>query len=70
MRGIQMIMGWQKDRIYLYGLMALAWSALGMAIISICVVAWGEQSKDWGNAMAFGQLLAAFLAIIISSVRD
>jgi len=65
-----MIMEWQKDRIYLYGPMALAWSALGMAIISICIVAWGEQSKDWGNAMAFGQLLAAFLAIIITSARD
>lgn len=65
-----MVMGWQADRIYLYGPRALAWSALGMAIISVSIVAWGGQSKDWGNAMALGQLLAAFLAVIISSAKD
>lgn len=64
-------MGWQLDRAVSEAPLPIAWAWFIVAIIWLCVLAWGwGLGKDWGTAMAFGQLLAASASLIVVHTKD
>jgi hypothetical protein len=69
-RGIEMVMGWQIDRMKLEVPRFIAWAWFSLAVIWLCVIVWGGRTSDWSTAMAFGQLLAACVGLVIIHARD
>ncbi|KAH6705791.1 hypothetical protein EV126DRAFT_412840 [Verticillium dahliae] len=69
MRGLHFVLGWQKDRmrVELLPRISAAWS--GFAIIWLCLVLWRATGGDWGTALAFAQVVAASLSIVIIHVQ-
>ena len=64
-------MGWQFDRAVSEVPLPIAWVWFSVATIWLCVLAWGWGGKnDWGTAMAFGQLLAASVSLIVLYAKD
>lgn len=65
MRGIEIEMGWQLDRIISELPLSISWTWFCLAFIWFAVLMWEGKTKNWGDAMAFGQLLAASLSLIV-----
>lgn len=63
--GLQYIMGWQTDRIRADAPKAAACVYMTVTIIWLCVLLLGGLRMDWGTALAFGQLIAASIALLI-----
>ena len=64
-------MGWQVDRAVSGVTLSISWVWFILAIIWLGVLAWGWGGKnDWGPAMAFGQLLAVSVSLIVHYARD
>jgi hypothetical protein len=68
--GIQFILGWEWDRITYEVPVGMAWIFLGLAVIWLCVIAFGGSVGDWQTAMAFGQLLAASVSLLFLYARN
>lgn len=64
MRGIELVMGWQKDRLIPKSQLYICWLYFSLALTWLCVIVWGGRSNDWSTAMAFGQLLAACISLV------
>ena len=64
LRGIEIVMGWQFDRIIAELPLYITWTWFSLAFIWFAVVIWAGATKDWSTAMAFGQLLAASVSLI------
>lgn len=47
-----------------------AWFFFGLAVIWLCVIVWGGLAGDWATAMAFGQLLAAFMSLVFLYAKN
>lgn len=67
--GIQIILGWQLDRIVDEVPVAAAWIWFGVAVVWLFVIVWGGSTGSWQLSIALGQLLAASLALLIVCVR-
>ncbi|KAH7130098.1 hypothetical protein B0J11DRAFT_243963 [Dendryphion nanum] len=67
--GIQIILGWQLDRIVDEVPAAVAWMWFGVAAVWLFVIVWGGSTGSWQFSIALGQLLAASLAVLIIRVK-
>ena len=65
MRGLHFVLGWQKDRIRIDLPIRISCAWLGTAFVWLCVVLWRGEGGDWGTALAFAQVVAASISIII-----
>jgi hypothetical protein len=65
-----MVMGWQIDRLKLKAPKFIVWAWFSLALIWGCVIVWGGRTSDWSAAMAFGQLLAASVALVFMYAKD
>ncbi|XP_014561834.1 hypothetical protein COCVIDRAFT_11609 [Bipolaris victoriae FI3] len=70
LRGIEFVMGWQIDRIIYEMPVKIAWIWFSLTITWLCVIVWGGLAGDWSTAMAFGQLLVAFISLIFLCAKD
>jgi len=68
--GLEVILGWQIDRIACIMPFYVALTWFGLAVIWLCVAAWAGSTKDWATAMGFGQLLAASLSLLFLYSRN
>jgi len=48
----------------------IAWIWFSLAITWLGVIVWGGSAGDWATAMAFGQLLVAFISLISFFAKD
>lgn len=69
-RGLQFILGWEKDRIFFELPVGISWTLFGLAVIWLCVIFLGGSAGQWDFAMAFGQLLAASMTLLIYKAKD
>lgn len=70
LKGIEISVGWQFDRIISEVPVSATWTWFYLALIWATVIAWEGTTDDWGTAMAFGQLLAASISLIMVHARD
>lgn len=70
LRGIEIAVGWQFDRIVSEVPVSVTWTWFFLALIWAAVIVWEGTADDWGTAMAFGQLLAASISLIMVHARD
>ena len=64
MPGLQISIGWQYDLIKKFIPLGLVWGFLAVSVVSLCTVCWLRGVKDTGTALAFGQLIAALIALV------
>ncbi len=64
LRGLQIILGWQLDRMACILPVSIAWTWFGFGIALLGVIAWAGPSADWATAMAFGQFLVASITLL------
>lgn len=69
MRGIEIAVGWQFDRMASELPVRITWTWFCLALIWAAVMIWKGRTNDWGTAMAFGQLLAVSISLIMVHVR-
>lgn len=69
LRGLQFVLGWQLDRMACELPTHIAWSCLGLAMTWLCVIAWAGPTSDWATAMAFGQLIASSISLLLLYTR-
>ena len=69
MRGLHFVLGLQKDqmRIELLFRTSCAWFGI---VIWLCLVLWRVEGGDWGTALAFAQVVAASISIVIVYVQQ
>jgi hypothetical protein len=48
----------------------MAWSCLGLAVIWLSVIVWAGPTGDWDTAMAFGQLIAASIPLLLLYTKN
>jgi hypothetical protein len=65
MRGIFVTLGWNVSRMLFHLRVGSVYTLVGLAIVWIFSVLWAGHRGDWSTAMAFGQLLAASLTLIL-----
>ena len=65
MRGIAVTMGWNVSRLLLHLRAGSVYTLVGLAIVWAGSVLWAGHRGDWSTAWAFGQLLAASLALML-----
>lgn len=65
MRGLFVTMGWNVDRMLLHVRVGIIYTLVGLAVVWLGSVLWAGHRGDWSTALAFGQLLAASLALIL-----
>lgn len=65
MRGISVSLGWNVSRMLLHVKVGSIYTLTGLAIVWLGSVLWAGHRGDWSTALAFGQLLAASLALIL-----
>lgn len=65
MRGLFVTMGWNVDRMLLHVRVGVIYTLVGLAVVWLGSVLWAGHRGDWSTALAFGQLLAASLALIL-----
>jgi hypothetical protein len=63
--GLQISLGWQYDRIKKSIPVGLVRGFLAVSVVSLCTVWWKNGTKDTGTALAFGQLVAALIALVL-----
>ncbi|CAH0051998.1 unnamed protein product [Clonostachys solani] len=69
MRGLRFVLGWQTDRmIEIPYRVSCVW--FGIAAIWLGLVFWRVGGGDWGIGLAFAQVVAASIAIVIASVQQ
>jgi hypothetical protein len=62
---LQISLGWQLDRIKTSIPFGLVWGFLAVSVIVLCTVWWNQGTKDTSTALAFRQLVAALIALVI-----
>lgn len=65
MRGIFVTLGWNTSRMLLHLRAGSVYTLVGLAIVWLSSVLWAGHKRDWSTAWAFGQLLAASLALLL-----
>jgi hypothetical protein len=65
MRGISVTLGWNVSRMLLHLKVGSVYTLAGLAVVWLSSVLWAGHRGDWSTALAFGQLLAASLALIL-----
>lgn len=68
MRGLHFVQGLQTDRMSIELPFRISCAWFGIAAIWLCLVLWGVGGGDWGIALAFAQVVAASISIIITRV--
>lgn len=63
-RGLQISIGWQHDGIKRFIPFGIAWGILAGSVVILCTVWWMNGTKDMSTALAFGQLVAASIALV------
>jgi hypothetical protein len=61
---LQISLGWQLDRIKTSIPFGIVWGFLAVSVVVLCTVWWKNGTKDTGTALAFGQLVAALIALV------
>jgi len=62
---LQISLGWQLDRIKTFVPFGVTWGFLAVSFVVLCTVWWLKGTKDTSTALAFGQLVAALIALVI-----
>lgn len=62
--GLKISIGWQYDLIKCFIPLGLVSGFLAVSVVLMCTVWWENGTKDTGTALAFGQLVAALIALI------
>ncbi|KAI8623052.1 hypothetical protein F5Y19DRAFT_460064 [Xylariaceae sp. FL1651] len=65
LRGLHFVLGWQKDRMKIELPFRISCAWFGITVIWLCVVLWKEGGGDWGTVLAFAQVVAASISIVI-----
>jgi hypothetical protein len=65
-RGIKVTMGWDFRPMTSELSKSFAWLCLVLSVIWLGIVVWAEKFKDWSTAMAFGQVIAACISLVVS----
>ncbi len=68
-RGLHIVLGWQKDRILLELPYQTSIGVLGVGIVWVTVLLSTGNGADWAIALAFAQVVAASISILLTSVR-
>lgn len=64
-----MAMGWQFDRMARELPIRFCWTVFSLSVIWVCVASAGLKG-DWNIAIAFGQLLAASVALVFQYAKE
>lgn len=64
-RGVHVTLGWDVGRISRGICAGGVWAFFGLAVIWFGSVMWARHTKDWSTAWAFGQVLAALIALLL-----
>ena len=62
---LEISLGWQLDRIRTFVPFGLVWGFLAVSVVVLCTVWWTNGTKDSSTGLAFGQLVAALIALVI-----
>lgn len=65
MRGISVSLGWIVSRMLRHLKVGSVYTLTGLATVWLGSVLWAGHRGDWSTALAFGQLLAASLALML-----
>jgi hypothetical protein len=65
MRGIYITLGWNFGRMLRHVRVGSVYTMVSLAIVWFGTVIWAGHRGDWSTAMAFGQLLAASVVLIL-----
>ncbi|KAI0880727.1 uncharacterized protein GGS22DRAFT_182051 [Annulohypoxylon maeteangense] len=65
MRGLHFVLGLQKDRMRIELPFRISCAWFGVAFIWLCLVLWRWGGGDWETALAFAQVVAASISIVI-----
>lgn len=65
MRGVCVTLGWNLGRMLRHIRVRSVYTMVGLAIVWFGTVIWAGHRGDWSTAMAFGQLLAASIVLIV-----
>ncbi|KAK3638716.1 hypothetical protein LTR56_006723 [Elasticomyces elasticus] len=64
-RGIHVTLGWDLSRMLRHARAGGVWTVFGVAVVWLGSLIWAGQTRDWGTAWAFGQVLAASVALLV-----
>ncbi|KAK4966742.1 hypothetical protein LTR42_011053 [Elasticomyces elasticus] len=64
-RGIHVTLGWDLSRMLQHVRAGGVWTIFGVAVVWLGSLIWAGQTRDWGTAWAFGQVLAASVALLV-----
>ncbi|KAK4194497.1 hypothetical protein QBC40DRAFT_344098 [Triangularia verruculosa] len=70
MRGLHFVQGLHADRISIELPFRVSCAWFGIAAIWLCLVLWRVGGGDWGIALAFAQVVAASISIVIARVQQ
>jgi len=64
-RGVYITLGWDLSRMLRHLRAGGVWTLFGLAIVWLRSIIWAGETKDWSTAWAFGQVLAASIALLL-----
>lgn len=64
-RGIYVTLAWDFSRMLRHVKIASIYTVMGLAVVWLGSVLWAGHRGDWSTALAFGNLLAASLALLL-----
>lgn len=64
-RGVYVTLGWDLGRMLQSIYAGSVWTLFGLAVIWFGSIMWAGQTRDWSTAWAFGQVLAASIALLL-----
>ncbi|KAK5714942.1 hypothetical protein LTR15_010358 [Elasticomyces elasticus] len=64
-RGVYVKLGWDLSRMLRHICAGSVWSLFGVAVVWLGAIVWAGHTKDWSTAWAFGQVLAASVALLV-----
>lgn len=68
-RALHFVFGWQMDRITVELPHVLSVGVFGVGLVWLAVLSLKGGGADWGLAFAFAQVVAASIAILMTSLR-
>ena len=70
MRGLQFVLRWQSDRIKVQVPFMATCAWLGIALVWLCLALWKGTGSDWATALAFAQVVAATVSMVLLAVEQ
>ena len=64
-RGVYVTLGWDLSRMLRHLCAGSVWTLFGLATVWLGSIIWAGHTKKWSTAWAFGQVLAASIALLL-----